>query len=96
MFVERLGSMDPAERMRAVEVLGAMGGDAGLDGLTRALSDPVETIRIRAVTLLGDSGDPRAFDAVKRTFLGDPVPEVASAAEEALQRLQGAPGTGAG
>jgi HEAT repeat protein len=96
VFVDRLGSMDPGERMRAVEVLAAMGGDAGLDGLVRALSDPVETIRIRAVTLLGESADPRAFEAVKRTFLGDPVPEVASAAEEALQRLQGGPGAAAG
>ena len=90
-FLERLGSMDPAERLRAVEVLGALGDDQGLDGLTRALSDPVESIRIRAVTLLGASGDPRAFDAVKRTFLGDPVEEVVAAAEEALKKLQPGP-----
>jgi HEAT repeat protein len=87
-FLERLGSMDAAERLRAVEVLGALGDDQGLDGLTRALSDPVESIRIRAVTHLGESGDPRAFDAVKRTFLGDPVEEVVAAAEDALKKLQ--------
>jgi HEAT repeat protein len=80
--------MDAAERLRAVEVLGAMGDDHRLEGLTRALSDPVEGIRIRAVTLLGESRDPRAFDAVKRTFLGDPVEEVVAAAEDALKKLQ--------
>ena len=87
-FLERLGAMDAAERLRAVEVLGAMGDDHRLEGLTRALSDPVEGIRIRAVTLLGESRDPRAFDAVKRTFLGDPVEEVVAAAEDALKKLQ--------
>jgi HEAT repeat protein len=88
LFLERLGSMDPEERLRAMEALGAIGGEAGLDGLARALSDPVERIRIRAVSLMGDSRDPRAFEAVKRTFMGDPVQEVVAAAEEALQRLQ--------
>ena len=87
-FVERLASMDPEDRRRAVEALGAIGGEAGLDGLARALSDPVERIRVRAVTLLGQSRDPRAFEAVKRTFLSDPVEEVVAAAEEALQKLQ--------
>ena len=80
--------MDPADRLRAVEVLAALGDDQALEGLTRALSDPVERIRIRAVTLLGQSRDPRAFDAVKRTFLGDPVDEVVAAAEDALKKLQ--------
>jgi HEAT repeat protein len=88
LFLERLSSMDPDERRHAAEALGAMGGEAGLDGLARALSDPVEGIRIRAVTLMGESRDPRAFEAVKRTFLGDPVQEVVAAAEEALQKLQ--------
>jgi HEAT repeat protein len=80
--------MNPDERLRAVEALGAIKGERGIDGLARALSDPVEAIRIRAVTLLGDIGDDRAFEAVKRTFLGDPVLEVVSAAEDSLRRLQ--------
>ena len=88
LFLTRLGSMDPHERLRAVEALGAIRGNRGVDGLIRALTDPVESIRIRAVTLLGEIGDDRAFEAVKRTFLGDPVLEVVSASEEALRRLQ--------
>ncbi|MFL5797209.1 MAG: HEAT repeat domain-containing protein [Actinomycetota bacterium] len=88
-FLSRLGAMDPTERLRAVEALGAMGGERGIDGLIRALSDPVESIRVRAVTLLGDADDDRAFEAVKQAFLSDPVQEVVSAAEEALRRLQG-------
>lgn len=88
VFVDRLGSMDASDRLRAVEALGAIGGDRGVDGLIRALSDPVEGIRMRAVALLGDLGHERAFEAVKRSFLGDPVPEVVQAAELALRRLQ--------
>lgn len=87
-FAERLSSMDPVKRLRAVEALGAIGGPAGVEGLIRTLFDPDEGIRIRALQLLGELGDDRAFDAVKRCFLGDPVPEVVAAAEEALRRLR--------
>jgi HEAT repeat protein len=89
VFLERLGSMDPDERMGAVEALGAMGGLEAIEGLVRALSDPNEDIRIRSLQLLGDLGDPRGIDAVERSAHGDPVPEVAAAAEETLRRLQG-------
>ncbi len=88
-FLSRLGAMDPSERLRAVEALGAMGGERGVDGLIRALSDPIESIRVRAVTLLGDVADDRAFEVVKQAFLSDPVQEVVSAAEASLRRLQG-------
>jgi HEAT repeat protein len=87
-FLERLKAMEPADRLRATLALGAMGGDAALEGLTRSLLDPDEHIRMRAVALLGELRDPRAFEAVKRTFLGDPVAGVVSAAEEALRKLQ--------
>jgi HEAT repeat protein len=89
VFLTRLGSMDPNDRLRAVEALGAIRGERGVDGLVRALSDPVESIRVRAVGLLGEIGNDRAFEAVKQAFLSDPVLEVVSAAEEALKRLQG-------
>jgi HEAT repeat protein len=88
VFLERLGSMDPEERLRSVLALGAMGGREAIDGLSRALSDPNEQIRIRAVRLLGELGDPRGIDPVRNTAQGDPVPEVVAAAEEALHRLQ--------
>ncbi|MBI4259574.1 MAG: HEAT repeat domain-containing protein [Actinobacteria bacterium] len=87
-FLERLTSMDPAQRMRAVAALGTIGGARAVEGLVRTLSDPDERIRARAVRLLGEMGDPRAFEAVKRAFMGDPVAEVVTAAEEALRRLQ--------
>jgi HEAT repeat protein len=90
VFLTRLGSMDAGDRLRAVEALGAIRGERGVDGLVRALSDPVEAIRVRAVGLLGEIGDDRAFEAVKQAFLSDPVLEVVSAAEEALKRLQAA------
>lgn len=88
-FIAGLGAMDPAERKRSVDALGAMGGETALEGLRRALLDPDEAIRIRALELLGNLGDPRATDAVRQAFLDDPVPEVVRAAEAALRRLQG-------
>lgn len=87
-FRDRLTSMDPEDRRRSVEALGAIGGPVAVDGLLDVLTDPDERIRARAVRLLGELGDQRAFEAVKRTFLGDPVLEVVTAAEEALGRLQ--------
>jgi HEAT repeat protein len=88
VFLQRLGSMDPADRLGAVEALGALGGPEAVEGLTRALSDPNENIRITALRALGDLGDRSAIDAVQRSAEGDPLPEVAAAAEEALRKLQ--------
>jgi HEAT repeat protein len=88
LFLQRLGSMDPAERLGAVEALGAMGGPESVDGLIRALSDPNESIRIRALGALGDMGDHGAIEAVRRSAQSDPMPEVAAAAEDALRKLQ--------
>jgi HEAT repeat protein len=88
VFLQRLGSMDPADRLGAVEALGALGGPEAVEGLTRALSDPNENIRITALRALGDMGDRSAIDAVQRSAQGDPLPEVAAAAEEALRKLQ--------
>ncbi|MBI2237371.1 MAG: HEAT repeat domain-containing protein [Actinobacteria bacterium] len=88
-FTERLASMDPAQRLRAVEAVGAIGGPAAVDALIGALSDPDERIRARSVQLLGNLGDPRALEPVKRCFLGDPVPEVVAAAEVTVARLGG-------
>jgi HEAT repeat protein len=89
LFLERLGSLDPAIRFSAVEALGVMGGPESVDGLIRALSDPSEDIRVRSLRLLGDLGDQRAVEAVERRARGDLVPEVVTAAEDALRRLSG-------
>ncbi len=86
-FMERLGSMDPDQRLRASEAVGTISGPAAVDALMRTLSDPDERIRLRSVELMARIGDPRALEAIKRVFLGDPVPEVVAAAEEAVARL---------
>ncbi len=86
-FVARLSSLDPEDRLRAVEVLGAIGSSVAADGLRAALADPDERVRARTATLLGTLRDRRGVDALKRTFLNDPVAEVSAAAEAALRRL---------
>jgi HEAT repeat protein len=87
-FLELLQSLDPVERLRAVEALGAMGGPRAMDGLMRNLSDPDERIRVRVLQHLGRLRDRRAYEAVKRTYMGDPVLEVVHAAEEALRNFE--------
>jgi len=90
-FVRRLSSRAPEERLRAVEALGAMTGPGAAERLVGSLDDPDRSVRVRAAGLLGDLGDQRAAEALKRAFLNDPVAEVSAAAEEALRRLGGLP-----
>jgi HEAT repeat protein len=88
-FLERLSSIDPEQRLRAIEALGVIGGPAAVAGVIRSTADPEPTVRLRAVELLGTSGDARAIEPVERCAVGDPVPEVATAAQAALRRLRG-------
>jgi HEAT repeat protein len=86
-FLPSLGSVDPDARLRAVEVLGAIGGPAASEALLTTLFDPEPRIRVRSATLLGALGDLMAVRPLRRVFQGDPVGEVAAAAEEALRAL---------
>jgi HEAT repeat protein len=86
-FVAELRSTDPATRLRAVEVVGAIGGKVASEALLVSLTDPDVRIRVRSATLLGSLGDPRSVRPLKRVFLSDPVMEVAAAAEAALRAL---------
>lgn len=86
-FAESLSSVDPEDRLRAVQVLGAMGGSAAADALLGTLSDPEVRIRARSAALLGAMGELRAVKPLRRMFLSDPVSEVAAAAESALRML---------
>jgi HEAT repeat protein len=86
-FVGDLASTDPERRRQSVEVLGAMGGGAAVEGLLTVLTDPDVQVRSRAAMLLGELGDPRAARPLKRVFTTDPVSDVAAAAEHALRRL---------
>jgi HEAT repeat protein len=86
-FVERLGSLDNQERLRAVEALAAIGGPRAVDALVGALADPDQRVRLRALRGLGELGDRRAADAVERTARADPVGEVVWLAEETLRKL---------
>jgi HEAT repeat protein len=85
--IERLTSPDPQERLRGVEALGAMGGPRAVESLVGTLSDPDSAIRVRSIQLLGRLGDERAGSAIEHSARTDPVQEVVTAAEEALERL---------
>jgi HEAT repeat protein len=88
--IERLTSPDPTERLRGIEALGAMGGPRAVESLVGALSDPDSNIRVRSLQLLGKLGDERAASSIERSARTDPVGEVVTAAENALERLANA------
>jgi HEAT repeat protein len=90
-FVADLSSTDPQTRLRAVAVLGAMGGLVASDALMTMVSDPDVRVRMQAVGLLGDIGDRRVVKVLKRVFTSDPVHEVAAAAEDSLRALGALP-----
>jgi HEAT repeat protein len=90
-FTAGLSSVDPDERLRAAQVLGAIGGSVAADALLGALSDPDVRVRTRAATLLGGMGEQRAEKPLRRMFLSDPVAEAAAAAESALRMLGSVP-----
>ena len=83
----QLAALDPDERLRAVEVLGAMGGPEAAEAMLPALTDPDHRVRVRAIVLLGDAGDERVAEALRRTLRTDPSHEAAAAAAQALRRL---------
>src|SRR5439155_582207 len=86
-FVNGLSSIDPEERIRAVQVLGAIGGPAASEALMGALPDPDVRVRARAASFLGTLGYLPAVKSLRRMFLTDPVADAAAAAEAALRML---------
>jgi HEAT repeat protein len=65
--------------------LAAMGRSA-VPKLTGALSDPSPSVQKWSAVALGEIGDPRAVEALKK-LQGSPVPEVRWVAQEQLRRL---------
>jgi HEAT repeat protein len=86
-FVAALSSIDPAVRLRGVQVLGAIGGPVAAEALTSALTDPDVMVRSRAAMLIGGLHYLPAVKPLRRMFLTDPVTEAVAAAEAALRLL---------
>jgi HEAT repeat protein len=95
-FIEELTSIAPDQRLRAVQVLAALGGPSASEALVSALSDPDVRVRSRAASALGALGYLSALKQLRRMFLTDPVAEAARSAEDALRRLGAVPGEGEG
>ncbi len=73
-------------RRFAAQELGRRKARQALDALISLFDDPDEDVRWQAVLAVGKLRDPRAIDALVKA-LDDPAPQVANAAERALQRL---------
>ena len=86
-FIEGLSSIAPDERLRSVQILGAVGGPTASEALMGALADPDVPVRARAAAFLGTLGYLPAVKPLRRMFLTDPVAEAAAAAEAAPRML---------
>jgi HEAT repeat protein len=64
-----------------------MGAEGAVPALIRRLQDPDPTVRARAAEILGDLGDARALEPLKRAFVSDPDMDVVAAIEPALRGL---------
>ena len=72
-------------RNQAMEVLARL-GVRSLPAMESRLSDPDGDVRIFAANVLGNVGDPAAFESL-RALLGDPNENVRYAAAEALGKI---------
>ena len=69
---------------KGTEALGLVGGEEAIVGLIAALDDPIEKVRLAAVTSLRRLAPGRAPDALARLLLQDPSGEVRIQAAAAL------------
>ena len=87
---EPLSAADDMSTVAAIEALEAIaeiGGPGAVDALIACLRDPEPRVRVRALQLLGETGDPRAVFAVRSVNSNDSVPQVLTAARMALAKL---------
>ena len=75
---------DPIARLRSAEALQRVGGPLAVAGLTRALSDPDENVRLAAVRAVRELDPETAQPALVRLLLEDPMYEVRVQAARAL------------
>ena len=84
-LAEMLRLEDAAARNQAMEVLARL-GVRSLPAMESRLSDPDGDVRIFAANVLGNVGDPAAFESL-RASLGDPNENVRYVAAEALGKI---------
>jgi HEAT repeat protein len=77
---------NPRVRRFAAQELGRRSASQALNALVSLFNDPDEDVRWQAVLAVGKLRDKRAVGALLKA-LDDPAPQVANAAERALQRL---------
>lgn len=93
-LIKELSGRSVAQRERAIDALGAMRAPHAVDALIARLEDPDGTVRSKAAEVLGDLGDVRAVEPLKRVFVADPDMDVVAATERSLRKLTGPPSSG--
>ncbi|MBK5228076.1 MAG: HEAT repeat domain-containing protein, partial [Actinobacteria bacterium] len=93
-LIKELSGRSAAQRERAIDALGAMRAPHAVDALIARLEDPDGTVRSKAAEVLGDLGDVRAVEPLKRVFVADPDMDVVAATERSLRKLTGPPSSG--
>ena len=93
-LIAELSNRSAERRERAIDALGAMRAGHAVDALIGRLEDPDGTVRSKAAEVLGDLGDVRAVEPLKRIFVADPDMDVVAATERSLRKLTGPPSGG--
>jgi HEAT repeat protein len=93
-LIAELSDRSAERRERAIDALGAMRAGHAVDALIGRLEDPDGTVRSKAAEVLGDLGDVRAVEPLKRIFVADPDMDVVAATERSLRKLTGPPSGG--
>jgi HEAT repeat protein len=84
-----LGSVDPLHRQTAVRIVWQVGGRAVLPFLPRLLEDSAGPVRMAALEVLSESGDPTGVTLAQRLLVGDSSAAVRATAVQALVRTGG-------
>ena len=86
-LIEQLEDRGTQRRRDAVMALGAMGSVASVPALIKRLKDPDAGVRRLVARVLGELGDARAEEPMKRAFVSDPDMDVVAEIEPALRLL---------
>ncbi len=86
VLIQATKDLDANVRRYAAQELGKRRARQALDALIALFNDPDEDVRWQAVLAVGNLRDRRAVEHLVKA-LDDPAPQVAHAAERALQRL---------
>lgn len=87
-LVKFTADKDSAVRLKAVEGLGKVGGEAAFHGLITLLRSAEPSMRQAAANALGEMGDAKSRAHIEHQLKGEQDAQVAAAMREALGKIK--------